>query len=350
MKPFWGSTCLALLASAAIGLTTSAQAADDCPLPGNLRVVIGSTSTGGDTYQNSSIVVDRLADKLDLNAKVDAVGAMAAFRALERSRHGNTIMIFHDQAYLGNLYGVNGYSNIFDDYVVGPTIAINPGNAYLVPKDSPYQSMSDIIEAAGSGKEVKVAIQPGGVSEIGFTALKNAVRLEYPGKEGNIVAVNTGSQADKNQLLFDGAVDVINGSVQANEQYTQLPADDQKAMRFVWLTARHDTIAQTNEEGMGDTTREQLLQYVTPNVSVPMDGDKDFTFDKEFFFLYNKDMDPAAIQCIDNALAEIYDEGEIQKQQKRSFFVPDFKPSQEAASYLKQKNDEYETIISDLKG
>ncbi|WFF40629.1 ABC transporter substrate-binding protein [Salinicola endophyticus] len=350
MKPIWSKACLALLASAAIGLTTSAQAADDCPLPGNLRVVIGSTSTGGDTYQNSSIVVDQLAKKLDINAKVDAVGVMPAFQALERSRHGNTIMIFHDGAYLGHLYGVNGYPDIFTKYLIGPTIAINPGNAYLVPKDSPYQTLDDIMAAAGNGKQIRVAIQPGGVSEIGFSALKNAVRMKYPGKEGNIVAVNTGSQADKNQLLFDGAADVINGSVQANEQYTQLPADDQKAMRFVWITARHDTVAQTEAAGMGDTTREQLLQYVTPNVEVPMGEGQDFTFDKEFFFLYNKDMDPAAVKCIDDALADIYDQGEIQKQQKRSFFIPDFKPSAQAATYLEKKNEEYRTIIDDLKG
>ncbi|GHB31877.1 ABC transporter substrate-binding protein [Salinicola rhizosphaerae] len=350
MKPIWGKTCLALVVSAAMGVGVSAQAADDCPLPGNLRVVIGSTSTGGDTYQVSSMVVDQLADKLDINAKVDAVGVMPGFQALQRSRHGNTIMIFHDGAYLGNLYGVNGYPNIFDQYVVGPTIAINPGNAYLVPKGSPYESMSDVIEAAGNGKQIRVAIQPGSVSEIGFSALKNAVRLKYPGKESNIVAVNTGSQADKNQLLFDGAVDMINGSVQANEQYTQLPADDQKAMRFVWLTAREDTIQQTNESGMGDTTREQLLGYTTPNVSVPMDDSQDFTFDKEFFFLYNKDMDPAAIDCIDNALSDIYDQGEIQEQLKKAFFVPDFKPSKEASSYLKEKNDQNQTIINDLEG
>ena len=127
MKAILGKTCLALLTSAAIGVSASAQAAEDCPLPGNLRVVIGSTSTGGDTYQVSSMVVDQLAEQLDINAKVDAVGVMPGFQALERSRHGNTIMIFHDGSYLGHLYGVNGYPDIFSKFVVGPTIAINPG-------------------------------------------------------------------------------------------------------------------------------------------------------------------------------------------------------------------------------
>jgi len=350
MKAILSKTCLAVLASAAIGVSASAQAQDECPLPSNLRVVIGSTSTGGDTYQASSIVVDQLAEKLDINAKVDAVGVMGAFRALERDRRGNTIMVFHDGSYLGNLYGVNGYPDIFENYKVGPTFAINPGNAYLVPKNSPYQSMSDIIDAAGNGKKVRVAIQPGGVSELGFSALKNAVRLEHPGKESNIVAVNTGSQADKNQLLFDGAVDVINGSVQANEQYTNLPEDDQKAMRFVWLTSPEETIAQTNEEGMGDTTREQLMQYANVDIPMSADSDESFTFDKEFFFLYNKDMDQAAIDCIDDTLAQVFEEDELQQQLKRTFLVPDFKPSTEALEWIQQKNDKYETIIDNLKG
>jgi len=348
MKSMPVSFRLSLCALAIAGVSTSTFAAE-CPIPGNVRVVIGSTSTGGDTYQNSSIVVDRLAEKLDINMKVDAVGAMPAFRALERSSNGSTLMIFHDMAYLGHLYGINGYDNIFEKYKIGPTVAINPGNAYLVPKDSPYQTVDEIIDAAGNGEEISVAIQPGGVSEIGFSALKNAVKIEYPGMEDNIVAVNTGSQADKNQLLFNDYADVINGSVQANEQYTRLPEDDQKAMRFVWLTARNETIKQANEEGLGETSREELLEYVTPNVSVMMGEDKNFTFDKEFFFIYNKDMSPEIVSCIDNALEEIYAQGEIQEQQKDLFFIPNFLPSSEAKTHLKEKMTQYETIIENIQ-
>ncbi|MDI5984458.1 ABC transporter substrate-binding protein [Halomonas sp. M4R5S39] len=323
--------------------------AQEGQLRGNVRVVIGSTSTGGDTYQNSTIVVDKLAEHLDLNMKVDAVGASSAFRTLDRDSRGNTLMIFHDQSYLGHLYGVEGYENIFEKYTVGPTVAINPGNAYLVPKDSPYQTLDDIIAAVGDGETVRVAIQPGGVSEIGFSALKNAISIEHPGQEDNLVAVNTGSQSDKNQQLFDGQADVINGTVQANEQYTRLPEDDQKAMRFVWLTARQGTIEQAPEDGLGQTTREQLLEYVEPNVHVTMGDDETFTFDKEFFFLYNKDMDPGIVEQIDEALTEIYAEGEIQEVQKNSFFIPNFRPSEEASEYLYEKMSRYEGIIDNIK-
>lgn len=335
-----------LMAGMALG--SSVAMAADGPLRGNVRVVIGSTSTGGDTYQNSNIVVDALAEHLDLNMKVDAVGATAAFRALDRDARGNTLMIFHDQSYLGYLYGVEGYDNIFEKYTIGPTVAINPGNAYLVPKDSPYENLNQIIEAVGNGETVRVAIQPGGVSEIGFSALKNAISIEHPGMEDNLVAVNTGSQADKNQQLFDGQADLINGTVQANEQYTRLPEDDQKAMRFVWLTARNSTIQQAPEDGLGKTTREELLEFVEPNVNVTM-GDENFTFDKEFFFLYNKDMDPAIVDQLDEALTEIYAEGDIQDVQKNSFFIPNFKPSDEAADYLENKRAVYEDIITNIQ-
>ncbi|WP_447957340.1 ABC transporter substrate-binding protein [Vreelandella sp. EE7] len=340
----------ASVAAAMVGLTLNAgfAMAQDAELRGNVRVVIGSTSTGGDTYQNASIVVDRLAEHLGVNMKVDAVGASSAFRTLDRDSRGNTLMIFHDQSYLGYLYGVQGYDDIFEKYTIGPTIAINPGNAYLVPTDSPYQTIDDIIEAVGSGETVRVSIQPGGVSEIGYSALKNAIAIEHPGQEENLVAINTGSQSDKNQQLFDGQADVINGSVQANEQYTRLPESDQKAMRFIWLTARQDTIEQAPEEGLGQTTREQLLEYVEPNVNVTMGDDQSFTFDKEFFFLYNKDMDQGIIDQIDEALAEIYDEGDIQQAQLDAFFIPDFKPSAEASEYLQEKMTRYEEIISNI--
>lgn len=323
--------------------------ADDHSIQGNIRIVIGSSSTGGDTYQATSLIADALSDKLDANFKVDAVGVSAAYRALDRARNGRTFMVFHDQSYLGYLYGQRGYDDIFKQYTVGQTFAINPGNAYLVSKDSPYQSMQDVIDAAGHGERIRVAIQPGGVSEIGYTAMKNAVRMQYPGQENNLQALNTGSQSSKNQAMFDGLADVINGSVQANEQYTRLPADDQKAMRFLWLTASQSTLEQANVDGLGKTSRAQLLNYAEPHVQVVMGDQQNFSFDKEFFFIYNKQIDPNIVAAMDQALSEIFAEGRVQEKMKKSFFIPNFRKAAESREHLIQKRDQYRDIIDAIK-
>lgn len=339
-------TLIAAVSTAALLAQPITAFAQD--LPRNIRMVIGSKSTGGDTYQNSAIVAEALSEKLGVNIKVDAVGASEAFKALGRDKRGTTIMIFHDQSYLGNLYGRQGYDDPFANYAVGPTVAINPGNAYLVPASSPYQSMEDILEAAEAGTKVRVAIQPGGVSEIGFSAIKNAAKVRAPGSEDNIVAVNTGSQSDKNQAMWDDLADVINGSIQANEQFTQLPADDQKAMRFVWITARAATLEQAPEAGMGGTTRDDMLAYASPKTSVTLDSSTDFTFDKEFFMLFNKEMDTAIIDKINTALGEIFADSAIQERQKASFFIPNYLSTEDARQHLMQKRDTYSKVIADI--
>jgi tripartite-type tricarboxylate transporter receptor subunit TctC len=318
-------------------------------LPGNVRLVIGSTSTGGDTYQNASIVAEALAEHLGINIKVDPVGTSEGLKALDRDSRGTTIMLHHDQIYLSHLYGVPGNDDPFAKYVIGPTVAINPGDSFLVPADSPYKSMEDILTAAANGTQIRVAIQPGGVSEIGFTAMRNAAKVRSPGSEANIVPVNTGSQADKNQAMWDDLADVINGSIQANEQFTQLPADDPKAMHFVWITARPATLDQAPEAGMGATTRAEFLQYASPATSVTLDGTADFSFDKEFFLLYNKEMDPALMDAVDAALGEIYAEGAIKERQTKSFFIPNFLPRAEALAHLSQKSERIGGLIEDLK-
>ncbi|MGR6429865.1 Bug family tripartite tricarboxylate transporter substrate binding protein [Rhizobium sp. PAMB 3174] len=339
-----------ILAAGAVMALTQPITAWAVDLPNNIRVVIGSTSTGGDTYQNSAIIADALSEKLGVNMKVDAVGFSEGFKALERDKRGTTIMIFHDQAFLGHLYGVRGYDDLFAKYKVGPTIAINPGNAYLVSKDSPYKTMDDIFKAAADGKKIRVAIQPGGVSEIGFSAMKNAASILSPGSEANLVPVNTGSQSDKNQAMFDDLADVINGSIQANEQFTQLPESDQKAMRFIWITARPETIEQAPAQGMGNTSRDDMLKYTSPKTSVTEDGKKDFVFDKEFFFIYNKDMPQDLVDAIDVAMKDIYADGKIQERQKEAFFIPDFKPSAESSKDIEKKNAAYAKIIQKITG
>jgi tripartite-type tricarboxylate transporter receptor subunit TctC len=344
---FTRRTLLAAVSVAALAAHPVMAVAQE--LPGNIRMVIGSTSTGGDTYQNAALVADALSQHLDINVKVDPVGTSEGLKALGRDRRGTTIMLHHDQVYLSYLYGVPGNEDPFVNYSIGPTVAINPGDAFLVPADSPYKTMEDVFKAAEAGKQIRVAIQPGGVSEIGFTAMRNAAKTRAPGSEKNFVPVNTGSQADKNQAMWDDLADLINGSIQANEQFTQLSADDAKAMRFIWITARPQTLEQAPEQGMGNTTRDQFLQYASPKTSVTLDGEKDFAFDKEFFLIYNKEMDPAQMAAIDKALAEIYQKGDLEKRQKEAFFIPNYLPQAEAQAHLGEKSKTIGGLIEQLK-
>jgi tripartite-type tricarboxylate transporter receptor subunit TctC len=326
-------------------LTEIQKKAKDILKTPNIRVVIGSTSTGGDTYQVSSIISKKLGDILGKNAKVDAVGSSNGFDSIKRVKDGSTIMIFHDMAYLGYLYGNPAYSNIFEDYKIGPVLAVNPGNAFSVAKGSKYNNVEDVIKSAGNGETVRVAIQPGGVSEIGYSAIKNAVKIQYPGMEDNLVAVNTGSQSDKNQQLFDGQAEIINSSVQANEQFNHLPADDQKAMKFIWLTASKEVMEKTKDAGFGTTPKDELMRYASPNVTV---GDN-FTFDKDFFVLYNKDMDPKLVELYDDAFSETFKDEALIEELRNAFFVPKHKVSSDAKSYLEKKSSTYDKIIKSIK-
>jgi tripartite-type tricarboxylate transporter receptor subunit TctC len=312
-------------------------------------MVIGSSSTGGDTYLASSIVAEALSEKLGVSIKVDAVGAIEAFSLLKRNSDGQTIMVFHDQSYLGHIYQHNGYFDIFEDLIVGPTFASNPGNAYLVPKHSSFKKFEDVVKAVKNAQVVKVAIQPGGVSEIGFSAMKNAVKLAAPGQERWLIPIKTGSQSDLNQQLFDGQADIIYGSVQANEAYTHLSIDDPKAMRFIWLTAKDTTMLKTRPEGYGQTSREKLMNYVTPKVKVALDEQRDFVFDKEFFFLFNKQTDSKIIEYFNQSIREVFAEGKIQKRLSASFFSPNHRDLQDAQVYLKNKSQQIAKLLSSIK-
>ncbi len=320
------------------------------PIDGDIRIVITASLTG-DTFQSSSIVTKALEEKLGVKITIDSPGVAEAFAALEESgADGKTLMIGNDQAYLGFLYGVKDRKDLFGNYRIGPLLAINPGIAYLVPKSTPYASIHDVIDACGAGTQVRMGVTPGTVSEIGYTALKHAIKAKYPGREGNLIRVFAAqAQKTKNKALFEGKADLISGSVQVNEKFTKLPVYDRQGMRFVWLTSRAEMMQHANPQGFGKTSRDELMRYMEPYIWIPYDRKTNFTFDKEYFFVYNKNISNEIVNYLDKVLKEIFTEGKIQEVQKESFFIPNFKPSAEAATYLKKKRDFMTTIIKGLK-
>ena len=72
----------------------------------NVRVVIGSTSTSGDSYMIADLVTRYLSKEMGFNGKVDAIGNAAALDEMQNAKgDGKTVMMFHDMTFLSVLFG-----------------------------------------------------------------------------------------------------------------------------------------------------------------------------------------------------------------------------------------------------
>ena len=119
----------------------------------NVRVVIGSGSTSGDSYLIADLTGRYLSEELNCNIKVDAVGAAAALDTITTTKpDGNTIMIFHDMTYLSVLFGSYDEEYSLENFIVGPEVVQNPTPAWAAKKDAPYENLAEVPEYLKEGK------------------------------------------------------------------------------------------------------------------------------------------------------------------------------------------------------
>ncbi|HPY93877.1 MAG TPA: hypothetical protein PLR12_00465, partial [Clostridia bacterium] len=135
-----------------------------------VRIVIGSTATSGDSYMVAETANRYLQKYLNINSKVDAVGANEAFAAVADAKpDGMTFMIFHDMTYLGVLFGSYDEMYKLENMVVGPRVGQNPGSAFAARADLPYNSLAEAAQylADNPDAKVRISVESGGVSHIG---------------------------------------------------------------------------------------------------------------------------------------------------------------------------------------
>ncbi|MDZ5782032.1 hypothetical protein [Marinococcus luteus] len=316
------------------GEQTSGQEGSTSVDPNRVRTVIGSSSTGGDTYQIADATTRNVEDTLETNMQVDAVGADRAFSELSNAKDdGSTAMFFHDMAYLGVEYGSFSEEYDLDNWTIGPMVATNPGNAFLTSGDAPYDTMAESAEwlEENPDEEVTVALEEGGVSEIVFDGYYLWAEEEYGSDVADRIKVYaTGSQEDKNQALWDGNADIIHGSIGANQEYTEDDVDDNVEMKF-----------------LGVTTEERVDGYDIPTFAeqgISVDGEE-FVFEKEFFFLLPKDVDEDYVNALDNGAAELAESEEFANDLDKNTYNVNHMPSDEAEEHLVEKRKEMQDII-----
>lgn len=257
----------------------------------NVRVVIGSTSTSGDSYLIAETVSRYLGKALGANLKVDAVGAAKALDAMQTSKpDGSTIMMFHDMTYLGISFGAYDKMYSLENMTVGPRIAQNPGSAWGAKADAPYKDLADVPNylKANPNAIVRMACEAGGVSQVAFAVYYQWVVDTFGQDIANRVKVVIGgSTGDKLQMLWDGNADIIFADYTSLLQYTQ--TDDKKlAMKYVGLLDNIDGVSATSYADQGIT----------------LNG-KEFRFSKDFLIYLPKDFPAALISELDAAMKQV---------------------------------------------
>ena len=298
----------------------------------NVRVVIGSTSTSGDSYLIADTVMRYLGKELGANMKVDAVGAAEALNVMQTAKpDGNTIMIFHDLTYLGVLFGAYGEEFALETMTVGPRAAQNPGAAWAARKDAPYSTLVEIPEYLKNNPNeiVRMACETGSVSHVGFVVFYNWVKENYDEDIAKrMVIVVGGGTSDQCQLLWDKNCDVIFADYTALKDYTETD-DKQIAMKFIGLMDDIDGVNVPSCKEQGITLNGQ-----------------EFSFAKDFIIYAPKDFPAELITELDTAVEKVCSNPEfISDLSEKMSYRPAYLKSSDAKTYIYNKRAELKKVI-----
>lgn len=275
----------------------------------NVRVVIGSTSTSGDSYMMADLVTRYLSKYMGFNGKVDAIGNAAALDAMQTEKgDGKTVLISHDITYMSVLFGAVDEKYSLENMTVGPRVGRNPGGCFGAAKENGWTSLADVTKYLKDNpdKTVSFNIEAGGTSHIAFVGYY----LDVKAKEGDDVAnrikvVVGGTTAEKLQRLWDRNADVIYGDTSAFQQYTEDGVKDQLAMNMFDSGSKVEGI---EINSMADD-------------GIEFDG-KPFDFPKDFAMYFPKDMDASVLSEYDAAMKKVAADPDFQEDMKKLYYTP----------------------------
>lgn len=299
-----------------------------------VRVVIGSTSTGGDSYMIADMVTRYLSAEMGFNGKVDAVGNAAALDAITKAKgDGTTIMMFHDMAYLSVLFGAVGQEYALENLTVGPQIGSNPGGCFAANAAAPYDSLKGAAEwlAANPDKTVRVNIEAGSASHLCFGVFYMWAKETY-GEDvaSRIKAIVGGTTDEKKQRLWDGNADIIYADYSSLIEYTKEGVDAQLAVKIFDTCGKVEGVSSMADAGM------------TFNGEV-------FSFNKDFFMFFPKNMDEGILAEINEAMMKVAANPDFQAEMANMKYTavdPANTDVAVAREYLNSKRTAAEAIVA----
>ncbi len=273
----------------------------------NVRVVIGSTSTSGDSYMIADLVTRYLSKEMGFNGKVDAIGNAAALDTIATSKgDGKTVMMFHDMTYLSVLFGSVDEKYSIENMTVGPRIGQNPGGCFGAAADAEYSSLPEITEYLKANPDATLSfnVEAGATSQLCFSAYY----LDVQNKEGDevasrIKAIVGGTTAEKLQRLWDRNADVIYGDTSAFEQYTADGVDAQLKM--------------TMFDSCGEVNGLDIKSMADDGIE--FDGEP-FDFAKDFAMYFPADMDESVLAEYEAAMKKVTEDPDFQADMAKLYY------------------------------
>ena len=287
---------------------SSDSAASEGSLKGqNVRVVIGSTSTSGDSYMIADLVTRYLSDEMGFNGKVDAIGNAAALDEMQSAKgDGKTVMMFHDMTFLSVLFGSVDEMYALENMTVGPRIGQNPGACFGAAAEDNWNSLNDINQYLldNPGVNVSFNIESGAASHLAFIAYYLwADETLGSDVSSRIKVIVGGTTAEKLQRLWDRNADVIYGDTSAFEQYTQDGVDAQLKMTMFGSSGKVEGIDITSMADEG----------------VTYNGEP-FDFAKDFCMYFPKDMDETVLAEYEAAMQKVTENPDFQADMAKLYY------------------------------
>lgn len=297
LKSVIGGLALASLGTVAL--------AEDWPTrPIQVVVPFGA---GGDTDFNARILSKYLEPELGVSLPVinitGAGGTVAARQVRGAKPDAQTVLFFHTTFLTSQALGITDLT--LDDYEVTGIVAQEDGNVIVVPADSPYNTMQELMDASAANPgEIDLTANTGAMTYLVGSQLNNA------GAEFNFVDV--GGAAGRLTAILGGNVDVSFNPVGQVKPYV-----DSGELKVLATISNERTTS-------------------LPDVPTLTDLGYDITFRAEFFYLFPKGTPQERIDTFSAAVMNVVNTSEGYAEEIKTAYSqkPYFLSQQESRAHL----------------
>lgn len=295
--------------------TEGEEGATDIDWPTKTITFVCTHSAGGDTDYNARLLARLLEEKLGVSVVVNNVtgsnGAIAMTQYKDENPDGYTFVLTNTAALTGNqATGLADYG--YDAFEVVSVYGKQSGENIVVPADSPYNTVEDLINASKENPgEIKFGISTGGGVYIASVIMEKTYGAQF-----NII--DAGDAAERTTSLLGGHVDATIVPYSSAKEYIE--NGDMKSLCTL-LGERADLIPDI------ETASEQ--------------GCDELVLNTMYACLAPKGTDTAVVQALNDAIVDISNNSEEFKTEVNSynFQEPSAMTIDESLTELKDQTD-----------